>query len=70
MGRKPKEKKKYGKDYGVPVAFRMKTEDYNYLIEIGKRRLEEKSKIFRAAISHYVEHLKSIEKKYNDWNIL
>ena len=66
MGRKPKLNKKYGKDYGVPFAFRLPTNDYDYLLETAKRRREELQTICRQAIKNYIVQTKEIEASYKD----
>lgn len=65
MGRKHKVNKLFGDDYGKNISLRISTDDYNYLMGVGKARKIRKSEMFRTAISGYISELKEIENTYD-----
>jgi hypothetical protein len=65
VGRRFSENKMFGNDYGKPIAFRISTDDYEYLLDVAKSRREYKQDLFRLAIRNLVDELKHIEESYN-----
>lgn len=46
---------KYGKDYGIPIAFRISTEHYEFFDNLAIRRIEIREDLFRQAIKEFYD---------------